>query len=247
MADSTPTAVALRARAYGYLRPMLLDAYCCAGAGADGYHDAGFEVVGVDKDPQPNYPYEFIQADALTMLADPDFMARFAAAHASPPCQAYSDLQKQNKRDYPDLIGPTRDLLRASGLPHIIENVEGAPLLDPTVLCGTMFPALRVNRHRLFESSVPLRAPRACLSPHPLVFTHDKRKAHYGKLDQDTSYVQVTGGGNCTIANALDAMGIDRPMTKHEVNEAIPPAYTHWLGLQLRMALAAPAFMREAA
>jgi DNA (cytosine-5)-methyltransferase 1 len=127
-------------------------------------------------------------------------------------------------------------MLEESDLPYIIENVEGAPLLDPVVLCGTMFPELRVIRHRLFESNIELTAPQH--GPHPLVFTHDKRKSHYGKLDQNTSYVQVTGGGNCTIANARDAMGIDW-MTKNELNESIPPVYTLHLGKQIRRHVAA--------
>jgi len=93
-----------------------------------------------------------------------------------------------------------------------------------------MFPGLRVIRHRLFESNVPLRVPAH--GKHPLVFTHDKRKSHYGLLHQDTSFVQVTGGGNCTLANARDAMGIDW-MTKDEINEAIPPAYTEFIGAAL--------------
>jgi DNA (cytosine-5)-methyltransferase 1 len=128
------------------------------------------------------------------------------------------------------LIAPTRAGLRAAGLPYTIENVEGAPLEDPIVLCGTMFPGLRVIRHRPFESNVPLSAPAH--GRHPLVFTHDKRKAHCGRLDQDTAFVQVTGGGNCTVANKLDAMGIDW-MTGCEVNEAIPPQYGCWIGRQV--------------
>jgi DNA (cytosine-5)-methyltransferase 1 len=131
---------------------------------------------------------------------------------------------------WPRLIEPVREMLEETGKPYIIENVEGAPLIDPVVLCGTMFPPLRVIRHRLFESNFELVAPAH--GRHPLVFTHDKRKAHYGKLDQNTSFVQVTGGGNCTIANARSAMGIDW-MTKNELNESIPPAYTEYLGRQL--------------
>ena len=98
------------------------------------------------------------------------------------------------------------------------------------ILCGTMFPDLRVIRHRLFESNVALVAPDH--KRHPLVFTHDKRKNHYGKLDQNTAYVQVTGGGNCSIENAKAALGIDW-MTKAELNESIPPAYTEFIGTQL--------------
>lgn len=212
-------------------KPRLLDLFCCAGGAGEGYVRAGFEVVGVDLSPQPNYPYEFIQADALTL--DVDFMATFDAIHASPPCQSYSDLAKRNRNGHlwPRLIEPTRKLLRKVGLPYVIENVEGAPLLDPVVLCGTMFPGLRVIRHRLFESSVGFEIPPHKL-PHPKVFTFDKRKSHFGKLDQNTSFVQVTGGGNCTTDNARDAMGISW-MTKKELNEAIPPAYTEYLGKQL--------------
>lgn len=194
-----------------------------------GYHRAGFDVIGVDIKPQPNYPFEFIQGDA-TELMWAAFEWDIDAIHASPPCQAHSDLQKQSKRDYLDFVPYIREALPELGLPYIIENVEGAPLRPDAVLCGTMFPGLRVLRHRVFESNVPLATPPH--GTHPLVFTHDKRKAHYGKLDQNTSFVQVTGGGNCSIANARDAMGIDW-MTKHELNEALPPAYTEWLGRQL--------------
>ena len=210
--------------------PRLLDLFCCAGGAGVGYRRAGFEVVGVDIDPQPNYPFEFHQADALNL--DREFLASFDVVHASPPCQSYSDLAKRNRNadKWPRLIEPVRELLRSLDIPYIIENVEGAPLLDPVILCGTMFPGLRVIRHRLFESNISLHAPAH--RRHPLVFTHDKRKAHYGRLDQDRSFVQVTGGGNCSIANAKDAMGIDW-MTKNELNEAIPPAYTEYLGKQL--------------
>ena len=197
-----------------------------------GYHRAGFEVIGVDIDPQPNFPFEFIQSDALAL--DPDWVASFDVIHASPPCQSYSDLAKRNRNGHlwPRLIEPVREMLDASGRPYIIENVEGAPLIHPVVLCGTMFPGLRVIRHRLFESNIELIAPPH--GEHPLVFTHDKRKAHYGKLNQDTSFVQVTGGGNCTMKNARDAMGgIDWMKTKTELNESIPPAYTEYLGRQM--------------
>jgi DNA (cytosine-5)-methyltransferase 1 len=202
-----------------------------------GYHRAGFDVVGVDIEPQSNYPFEFVRADALLYLrrirsrGEVGRWTEYDAIHASPPCQAYSDLQKQNKREYPDLIDSTRELLKATGLPYVIENVEGAPLHDPVTLCGTMFPGLRVIRHRLFEANFPIATP---VHPkHPLVFTHDKRKAHHGKLDQDTSFVQVTGGGNCTVKNKLDAMGVYW-MTGAEANEAIPPAYAEFVGYELR-------------
>jgi len=208
----------------------ILDLFCCAGGAGVGYHRAGFDVVGVDIEPQPRYPFAFIQTDVLSL--DQRFLRSFDAIHASPPCQRYSDLAKRNgnAEDWPDFVAPVRAMLEASGRPWIMENVEGAPLIDPVMLCGTMFPGLRVLRHRLFESNMTLTAPPH--GKHPLVFTHDKRKAHHGKLDQDTAFVQVTGGGNCSVANAAAAMGIDW-MTKHELNEAIPPAYTEHLGRQL--------------
>ena len=209
-------------------RPCLLDLFCGAGGAAVGYHQAGFAIVGVDIDPQPNYPFEFIQADVFDL--DPDFIASFDAVHASPPCQAYSDLawRNGNADTLPRLIEPTREMLIASGKPYVIENVEGAPLRDYIVLCGTMFPGLRVLRHRLFETNFEISAPPHN-KKHPKVHTLDKRKAHYGKTDEMKDFVQVTGGGNCSIRAARDAMGIDW-MKKREINEAIPPAYTHFVG-----------------
>ena len=220
-------------------KPRLLDLFCCAGGATVGYQRAGFYVVGVDIVRQPNYGGdEFLRADALSL--DHSFFAEFDAIHASPPCQRFSDLAKRNGNasDWPDLIDPVRGRLVATGLPYVIENVEGAPLLDPIVLCGTMFPGLRVLRHRLFESNVRLEAPAH--GKHPLVFTHDRRKAHYGRLDEDTAFVQVTGGGNASVANKRAAMGIDW-MVGHELNEAIPPAYTEWIGRQLVASMAVAA------
>lgn len=209
----------------------VLDLFCCAGCASRGYHrvwpDA--EFVGVDIKPQPRYPFKFFQIDAMAVLAPSTacvrWLQRFDFIHASPPCQHYSDLAKRNgnAEDWPDLVGPVREGLQRAGVPYVIENVEGAPLVNPVMLCGTMFPGLRVLRHRLFEASFPIEQPEH--PPHPLVFTHDKRKAHYGKLDQDTSFVQVTGGGNARIANKRAAMGVTDRLTNHEINEAIPPAY----------------------
>lgn len=220
----------------------LLDLFCGAGGAAMGYARVGWEVVGVDIAPQPNYPFELWQADALDSVRGllentpaPLFgchLDDFDAMHASPPCQRFSDLAKRNGNgdDWPDLIEPVRALLRATGLPWVIENVPEAPLQDPIILCGTMFPGLRVIRHRAFEASFPLWT--IAHHRHPLVFTHDKRKAHYGLLDQDTAFVQVTGGGNCTVANKRAAMGVPW-MNGAEANEAIPPAYTEFIGRQL--------------
>ncbi len=233
-------------------RPKLLDLFCCAGGAGTGYERAGFDVFGIDIDPQPHYPFGSHQGDAiealwhllsggrLTFLApggrvDSLGLGDFDAAHGSPPCQRFSDLAKRNGNadDWPDLVEPTRELLDETGLPYIIENVEGAPLVEPITLCGAMFPELRVYRHRLFESNLSLVAPG-----HPkhaeLTFTHDKRKRHYGQpLDLTTMRVQVTGGGNAPVWAKRQAMGGLDWMTGHEVNEAIPPAYTELLGRQL--------------
>jgi DNA (cytosine-5)-methyltransferase 1 len=222
-------------------KPRLLDLFCGAGGAAMGYARAGFEVVGVDIHPQPRYPFEFHRADAIEFLESiTPSIWHLAAIHASPPCQRFSDLAKRNGNAaaWPDLIAPVREHLVAAGLPYVIENVEGAPLLDPIVLCGAMFPELRVIRHRLFESNLPLFAPTH--GAHPLVFTHDRRKAHYGHLDEDTAFVQVTGGGNASVANKRAAMGIDW-MIGRELNEAIPLAYTEFIGRQLIAALAVAA------
>jgi DNA (cytosine-5)-methyltransferase 1 len=213
--------------------PRLLDLFCGAGGAAVGYQRAGFTVVGVDLHEQPHYPFRYHQAEWWELLKDllGDW-GRFDAIHASPPCQRYSDLAKRNGNAcaHPDLIPEVRYLLEGFGLPYVIENVEGAPLRPDLVLCGTMFPELSVIRHRVFESNVPLTAPEH--KPHPLVYTRDKRKAHYGKLDEATSFVSVNGGGNCSVARAREAMGIPW-MTKAELNEAIPPAYTEYIGRQL--------------
>ena len=212
------------------MNPLLIDLFCGEGGAAMGYHKAGFEVIGVDIKPQKRYPFPMVVADALNV---PLLLEHADAIHASPPCQRYSDLAKRNKNgeDWPDLVGAVRTMLHNTKLPFVIENVEGAPLKDPVVLCGTMFPNLRVIRHRLFETNWDLRAPQNH-PKHPLVFTYDKRKDHYGKLDQDVSFVQVTGGGNCTVENARSAMGMDWA-SKLGLNEAIPPAYTEHIGKQL--------------
>lgn len=229
------------------MKPRLLDICCKAGGASAGYATAGFDVTGLDRDPQPHYPYPFIRADLRDL--DPAWIAaNFDAAAASPPCWAHSDLKHRTGLEYEDFIPETRALLRATGLPYVIENVEGAPLLDPLVLCGTQFPRLRVIRHRLFESNIPLLAPgRPCCAPRPLCYTRDKRKAHYGLLDEWSAFVSVNGGGNCSVAAARDAMGIGW-MTKDELNQAVPPAFTRFIGGQLLDHLAAaPAVLERAA
>jgi|LGOV01.1.fsa_nt_gb DNA (cytosine-5)-methyltransferase 1 len=196
----------------------LLDLFCGGGGGGYGYDKAGFEVVGVDIIEQPNYPFEFIQADALEID-----LSRYDAIHASPPCQNYcwcTTKARNQGKTYPDLIEPVRKLLIASEKPYVIENVVGAPLLNPTYLEGTMF-GLGVIRRRLFETNWWL--------PQPMYIS---RKGTV----RDRTYCSVAGNGG-DGSNRVDdwrkAMGINW-MTRAEIKQAIPPAYTEYIGQYLQ-------------
>ncbi|WPH57746.1 hypothetical protein [Mycobacterium phage WXIN] len=207
-----------------------------------GYYRAGFDVIGYDIKPQPNYPFEFHQGDALTILESllwgrkRGMKGRWAAVHLSPPCQRYTTLARGNNANvgkYPDLVPPVRHLLRAinntacPNLPYVIENVPTAPLLDPITLCGEMFD-LGVIRHRRFESNIKLK---------PL--THKKHRGrvagyrHGEWFDGPYFAVYGDGGGKGTVAQWQQAMGIDWTTDRKEIAEAIPPAYTEYVGLQL--------------
>jgi len=208
------------------MKPKLLDLYCCAGGSGMGYSRAGFEVVGVDKDPQPHYPFEFHQADALEYLAE--HYQEFDVIHASPPCQRYSRITRiSSKREHPDLLQPTIDALIATDKPYIVENVEDAPMTNYLMLCGTMF-GLKVFRHRLFVTN-----PQILMSP--MMCNHYDRSSNGGRNgDQkhpEAEFITVTGSVH-PIAKAKKAMGIDW-MNRAELVEAIPPAYTEWLGRQM--------------
>jgi DNA (cytosine-5)-methyltransferase 1 len=216
------------------VRFRLLDLFSCAGGAGTGYHRAGFDVVGVDIEPQPRHPFEFHQADALEFLAEHGH--EFDVIHASPPCQHYSTAsgkaRKHHGRTYPDLIAPTREAL-PPGLPYVIENVEfaRAHLIDPVRYCGSSF-GLDLRRHRLFESNVEL-VPPTC--------DHGWQTPRFRSLD---SRIVKRGGlasvvgvhGNCNYAGEFvlrqAAMGIDW-MTNAELVEAIPPVYTEHIGAQL--------------
>lgn len=205
-------------------RPRLLDLFCKAGGAGMGYHRAGFEVVGVDIEPQPRYPFKFIQADVREL---PNyFLAAFDAIHASPPCQAYSPLGALSPdKTYPDLVAFTRALLDGCGAPYVIENVMAAPLIKERsiVLCGSMF-GLRTYRHRRFESPLSLVAPK---HPKHVVLTATKRRRERWNEGWNVS---ITGDVGTYLGP--DAMGIDW-MTGNELCEAIPPAYTQFIGERL--------------
>lgn len=198
----------------------LLDLFCCAGGASYGYHKAGFEVTGVDLFPQKNYPFKFIQSDAI----------EYALAHAheydviaaSPPCQSYTKARTIMNRVHPDLVAPTREVLVASGKPYVIENVPLAPLIDPILLCGSMFD-LRTYRHRLFESNLDLIPPA-----HP---KHVAKVTKMGRTPVDGEFMHVVGNFS-GVKLARQAMGIDW-MIRNELSEAIPPAYTEYLGKQI--------------
>lgn len=201
----------------------LLDLFCCAGGAGQGYANAGFEVTGVDIDPQPNYRFPFILSDALAMEAR---LQEFDVIHASPPCQSYTPLGALHPhKTYPDLVAPTREMLERSGKPYIIENVMTAPLLKDRsiVLCGGMF-GLRTYRHRRFESNLPLIAPPH--PPHVIRTATKQRKAKWA----EGWHVSITGDVGTYLGP--EAMGIDW-MTGHELCEAIPPSYTEFLGRQV--------------
>jgi DNA (cytosine-5)-methyltransferase 1 len=203
-------------------RPKLLDLFCGAGGAGMGYYRAGFDVVGVDINPQPHYPFEFIQADCLTL--DRAFITSFAAIHASPPCQHYSAAANLhgNRGDHPDLVDPTRTMLVDSGKPFVIENVIGAPNRPDLVLCGTMF-GLRIVKHRQFECSFPTFSllPSCDHSDVYDPWHGPGRGVAKHRLAQDTPWIPMAGG-------ASRKRGITG-----DVFNAIPPAYTRFIGEQL--------------
>jgi DNA (cytosine-5)-methyltransferase 1 len=226
-------------------RPRILDLFCGAGGCAKGYHDAGFDVIGVDIKPQPNYPFTFRQQDALEFLDEcMSWPSRlwFDAVHASPPCQSFTAYRRKGHGvgdGYPNLIPLTRELLEASGLPYVIENVTGARshLVDPVMFCGSSF-GLDVRRHRLFETNFPLEAPpcdHAWQTPRFPAATN--RKPHSRRT------VEI-GVWRIPLEVQQRAMRIDW-MTLPELSEAIPPAYTAhigdwlWAELSVRMEEAA--------
>ncbi len=212
-------------------RPRLLDLFCGAGGAAMGYHRAGFDVVGVDIAPQPHYPFEFIQADAMTFP-----LHGFDAIHASPPCQAYSSATPAI-HDHPDLYAPTRRRLIDSGTPYVIENVIGAPYDHGIVLCGSMFDLTAegewIQRHRNFEASWFMWQP-ACNHPigrRPINVTGNS-------FTREVRQWEHSRQGPFSLAQRL--MGIDWT-TRDELGQAIPPAYTEWIGRQLLASIEAVA------
>lgn len=218
----------------------VLDLFCGEGGAAMGYHLAGFEVIGVDVVPQPRYPFQFLQANAVYL--DPAFVAMFDLVHASPPCQFGTALRHapnaKGEAGHPNLIPATRELLRAAGAPYVIENVEAVRghLIEPVLLCGTMFDLaastaaeerFRLQRHRLFETDWGFSTDRTCDHAGPVIGV-------YGGHVRNRSF---THGGRGTVdfagedrpAMARQAMGMDWA-TMGGMSEAVPPAFTWYIG-----------------
>jgi len=217
----------------------LLDLYSGGGGAGFGYALAGFEVTGVDIEPQPNYPFEFVQSDAVKYLAE--YGHNFDVIHASPPCQRVSRVQFLSKArknggygDHKDHIHRTRKAIKKTGKPYVIENVPGAPLIAPITLCGSQFN-LKVYRHRLFESNITITAP-----PH---FPHRDSTPSAGNGVSPKGFISVCGNGGVKGFNSKQileywsyAMGIDW-MTRAELAQSIPPAFTHHIGIQIMDAI----------
>jgi len=224
--------------------PRLLDLYCGAGGCGVGYPRAGFEVMGVDPREQPFYPFGFVRLDAikaLCSLLDGEalhdsqgrewFLADVDVIHASPPCKRFTALRAVQLPTlfdpHDDLVTPTRAYLHDARLPYVMENVPGAPLCSPVLLCGSMF-GLAVRRHRLFECNWPASAPGAC--------RHREQGKPLGVYGDGGAWTRTRPGGGGTKvagADAAKALGIDWTHHQPALAQAIPPAYTQHLGALL--------------
>lgn len=209
-------------------KPRLLDLFCGAGGCSVGYHRAGFDVVGVDNKPHPDYPFPMVVTDAMVLLGVPAFLQGFDVVHASPPCPRYSVAThaRGNAHEHPDLVMPVREALRAWGGVYIIENVPGAPLENPALVCGWAMGMKHIKRHRLFESNAPLMSPgRLCPKGDTVsVFGHsgeDRRRSAGGVRK------------HVPISEVRELMGVNWMSNRDDVSDSIPPAYTEYLGGQL--------------
>jgi DNA (cytosine-5)-methyltransferase 1 len=205
-------------------RKLLLDLFCKAGGASMGYYRAGFDVVGVDIEPQPHYPFKFFQADALEWIDGP-LDADWDAVHASPPCHDHSKLRNATGRNHETgwLLGATRELLEQTGLPWVIENVPGAPMRADYNLCGCQFNLPGLRRPRWFETSwhgYAMRPPCSHTDQLVTVSGHGAQGWEYKK------------GRRTTQEDRRRAMGIDW-MNRDELAQAIPPAFTEYIGTQL--------------
>lgn len=222
-------------------RPRLLDLFCGAGGAALGYLSAGFDVIGVDLTPQPDYPARFILGDAVAYLREHGH--EFDAIHASPPCQTHSTVTplSHKKTVHTDLIPPVRDLLLRLTVPWVIENVIGSPLRRDLVLCGTQF-GLNSYRHRVFESNIALTSPEHHKHVEPVWYPYDKRRATYGLPYRQGWMIPVHGNNNAPPAYQFAAMGVaSGQMSRKGLIQAIPPKFAEYIGIQIIKHLAVAA------
>lgn len=220
-------------------RPRLLDLFCCEGGAAAGYHAAGFDVLGVDVEPQPRYPHTFVEGDAIDFAIEHG--SEYDAIHASPPCQVHSVTGRYtpgDDRGHVDLVGPTRSALETTGRPWVIENVVGAPLRTDLRLCGTGF-GLKLIRHRIFESNVYLGLAPPCSHASKMQRPHNKFTGD--PADWHGEYVSPTGNPNArkgSLRQWREEMRMPWA-SRHGVTQAIPPAYAEFIGRALIAHLAA--------
>lgn len=220
-------------------KPRLLDLFCGAGGCSVGYARAGFDVVGIDIEAHPDYPFESHVGDAVqALLTDPFLFGGVDAIHASPPCQGYTTMGNRYRGNggptdgHTQLIDAVREALEATGLPYVIENVTGARkhMRSPVTLSGGSF-GLRVERPRLFETNWPLTPPVRRAVPREDVL------GIYGRSPDGRRLWTRKDGSVLRAARSLEegaaAMGIDWMTDWADVTEAIPPAYTEWIGRQL--------------
>ena len=216
----------------------MIDLFCGAGGCSMGYYNAGFdEIIGVDIVDRPNYPFKFVKMDALEYLRTAD-LSDVAFIHASPPCQCYSKLKylsgnvEKWEEEHVDLVAPTRELLIKTGKPYVIENVEGAPLINPIKLCGSQFENIYTQRPRLFESNIPLQEHDAPVVRH--------KTLKLGQGFAEDGYITVAGTRPPKGMNLVQTKlyygfalgGIDW-MSLEELTQAIPPCYTEFIGKQI--------------
>lgn len=214
----------------------LLDLYCGAGGAAVGYHRAGFShITGIDTRNQPRYPFDYIQADALEYLAAHGH--EYDAIHASPPCQAFVALAKVStgQNNHPDLLTPTLAALQPLTTPWVVENVETAPMPATVILCGSSFN-LKVRRHRKFASNIFIPAKPCQHKDQPYVIgvygSGAGARGHF-RWDPQRKKMRNFGRQARYTAEASDAMGGLDWMVRREMNEAVPPAYTEYIGRYL--------------
>lgn len=221
---------------------LALDLFAGAGLVADGLREAGCTVVGVDNVRQPNYPGAFLLHDALTL--DPRFIAMFDFIWASPPCLRDTVMKHApgaKGDDHEDLITPTRAMLRRSGKPYVMENVETAPLLSPTILCASMFDLgvdvagqrYHLQRHRKFETNWPLRAPCGCLHRKPVVGVYGAHARVRAASAGGRGTADFVGQSHRDVMGKAMGIPADRTVTCAEISQGIPPSYSKYVALQL--------------